>query len=132
MQVESLVSRDDLVARIAAETFDPRIFTIYTNTRRAQQRSVKGQYPHLVGIGKVSRQVEIVGMVETAETLHDLEAAARRWRTLERLQAAIYLYVPKGHCVDARALCLRQNLRVSDFRHYWFAGEELHVEKCFA
>lgn len=123
---------DDLVLRLAAEAFDTRIFTVYTNTRRAQNRSVKGQYPHLVAIGKGSQRVEMVGMVETAETLHDPDTAARRWRVLEPLQAAMYLYVPRGLCADVRALCLRDMIRISDFRHYWFEDDHLHVEKCFA
>ena len=126
------ISHDDLVMRIAARAFDPRIFTVYTNTQRALQRPVKGQYPHLVVVGKVDQRVEIVGMVETVESLHDLDVAARRWHPLEHLQAAMYLYVPRSHCADARALCLRQHIRISDFRHYWFEGDELHVERCFA
>jgi hypothetical protein len=128
----STLSRDDVIERIAATAFDTTIFTVYTNTKRAQQRAVKGQYPHLVVVGKVSQRVEIVGMVETADSLHDLEAAARRWRTLEPLQAAIYLYVPHGYGAEARTLCLRQHLRVSDFRHYWVDDAGLHLQKCFA
>ena len=138
------MSHDELVARIAERAFDTRIFTVYTNTQRSLQRPVKDQYPHIVALGKVDQRVEMVGMVETAESLHDLDAAARRWRTLEHLQAAMYLYVPRGYCTDARALCLRQHIRISDFRHYWFEGDEgpdgptptqsrqLHVERCFA
>jgi hypothetical protein len=128
---DSPVALDDLVERIAAQAFDSRIFTVYTNTKRAQTRVVKGRYPHLVVVGKVSQRVEIVGMVETAETLHNLEAAARRWQALEPLQAAIYLYVPRGYCADARTLCLREHIHISDFRHYWF-DDGLHVHKCFA
>lgn len=123
---------DDVIARLAATAFDTTRFTVYTNTRRAQPRAVKGQYPHLVVVGKVSQRVEMVGMVETAESLHNLEAAARRWRTLEPLQAAIYLYVPRGHCADARTLCLRERIRVSDFRHYWVDDAGFQVQKCFA
>jgi hypothetical protein len=130
--LDMAITHDDLVARIAERAFDTRIFTVYTNTRRALQRPVKGQYPHIVAVGKVDQRVEMVGMVETAESLHDLDPAARRWRALEHLQAAIYLYVPRGYCTDARALCLRQQIRVSDFRHYWFEGEELRVTRCFA
>ena len=130
--ITSAVSHDDLVERIAEKAFDSRLFMIYTNTKRAQRRGVKGRYPHLVAVGKVSQQVEMVGMVETADSLHDLAAAARRWRTLEPLQAAMYLYVPRGYCADARALCLRERLRISDFRHYWIDEAGLHVEKCFA
>ena len=74
------VAHDELVARIAAGAFDTRIFTVYTNTQRVLQRPVKGQYPHLVAVGKVDQRVEIVGLVETVESLHDLDAAARRWR----------------------------------------------------
>src|SRR5262249_49521155 len=118
--LDTAIAHDDLVARIAERAFDTHIFTVYTNTQRALQRSVKGQYPHLVGVGRVDQGVEIVGMIETVESLHALGAAARRWRFLEHLQAAIYLYVPRGYCTDARALCLRQHIRVSDFRHYWF------------
>lgn len=129
---DTAIAHDELVARIAVRAFDPRIFTVYTNTQRTLQRPVKGQYPHLVAVGKVDQEVEIVGMVETVESLHNLEAAARRWRALEHLQAALYLYVPRGSCADARALCLRQHIRISDFRHYWFAGEELQVQRCFA
>jgi hypothetical protein len=128
----SAISHDDLVERIAEQAFDTRLFVVYTNTRRAQRRGVKGRYPHLVAVGKVSQQVEMVGMVETADSLHDLPAAARRWRTLEPLQAAMYLYVPRGYCTDARTLCLRERLRISDFRHYWIDEAGLHVEKCFA
>lgn len=123
---------DDLVERLATTAFDTRIFTVYTNTRRAQTRAVKGRYPHLVAVGKVSQQVEIVGMVETPETLHDLAAAARRWRTLEPLQAATYLYVPRGYGAEVRTLCLRESLRISDFRHYWCDADGLHVQKYFA
>jgi hypothetical protein len=130
--LDTAITHDNLVARIAERAFDTHIFTVYTNTQRALQRPVKGQYPHLVAVGKVDQRVEMVGMVETAESLHDLDAAARRWRSLEPLQAAIYLYVPRGYCTDARALCLRQHIHVSDFRHYWFEGEELHVTRCFA
>jgi hypothetical protein len=130
--LDMAITHDDLVARIAERAFDTRIFTVYTNTQRALQRPVKGQYPHIVAVGKVDQRVEMVGMVETVESLHDLDAAARRWRALEHLQAAIYLYVPRGYCTDARALCLRQHIRVSDFRHYWFEGEDLHVTRCFA
>jgi hypothetical protein len=128
---ESSVLLDDLIIRIAETAFDPRLFTVYTNTKRSQMRSVKGRYPHLVVVGKVSQRVEMVGMVETAETLHDLEAAARRWQTLEPLQAAAYLYVPRGYCADARTLCLREGIRISDFRHYWF-DDGFQVHKCFA
>ena len=130
--LDPAIAHDDLVVRIAERAFDTRIFTVYTNTQRALQRSVKGQYPHLVAVGKVDQRVEIVGMVETVESLHDLDATARRWRPLEHLQAAMYLYVPRGHCADASTLCLRQRLHISDFRHYWFEGEELHVARCFA
>jgi hypothetical protein len=128
----SPIAFEDLVARLAAEAFDSRIFIVYTNTGQALQRPVKGQYPHLVAVGKVEQRVEMVGIVETEESLHDLEAAARRWRALEHLQAAIYLYVPRGSCPDARALCLRKKIPVSDFRHYWFADGHLHVTRCFA
>jgi len=130
--LDTVLAHDDLVARLAEHAFDTHIFTVYTNTRRALQRPVKGQYPHLVAVGKVDQRVEMVGMVETAESLHDLDAAARRWRSLEHLQAAMYLYVPRGSCTDARTLCLRQGIRISDFRHYWCEGEELHVTRCFA
>ena len=123
---------EDLIERIAFEAFDTNIFTIYTNTGRALQRPVKDQYPHLVAVGRVSRTVEIVGMVETDESLRDLTAAMRRWRALDHLQAAAYLYVPKGRCADARTLCLRETVRISDFRHYWFDGETLCLERCFA
>ena len=129
---DTAMVHDELVARIAARAFDPRIFAVYTNTQRTLQRPVKGQYPHLVAVGKVDQRVEVVGMVETVESLHNLAAAARRWRPLEPLQAAIYLYVPRGYCTDARALCLRQYIRISDFRHYWLEGDALHVERCFA
>jgi hypothetical protein len=129
---DTAIVHDDLVRRIAAQAFDTRIFTVYTNTQRLLQRPVHGQYPHLVAVGKVNQRVEIVGLVETVESLHDLDAAARRWRPLEHLQAAIYLYVSRGYCAEARALCLRQHIRISDFRHYWFEGNELHVERCFA
>jgi hypothetical protein len=74
----------------------------------------------------------MVGMVETAESLHDWDAAARRWRALGPLQAAMYLYVPRGYCAEARTLCLRETIRISDFRHYWFEGDQLHVTRCFA
>jgi hypothetical protein len=130
--IASTVSHDDLVERLAAQAFDTRLFMVYTNTTRAQRRGVKGCYPHLVVVGKVSQQVEMVGMVETADSLHDFAAAARRWRTLEPLQAAMYLYVPRGSCADARALCLREHIRISDFRHYWMDNDGLHIEKCFA
>ena len=130
--IDSSVFLDDLIARIAETAFDTQRFTVYTNTKRTQARPVKGRYPHLVVVGKVSGRVEMVGMVETAETLHDLEAAARRWKTLDPLQAAIYLYVPRGHCADARTLCLRAGVRISDFRHYWFDADGFHIEKCFA
>ena len=123
---------EDLIERIASQAFDTHIFTIYTNTGRALQRPVKDQYPHLVAVGRVSRTVEIVGMVETDESLRDLTAAMRRWRALDHLQAAAYLYVPKGRSADARTLCLRETIRISDFRHYWFDGETLCLERCFA
>jgi hypothetical protein len=129
---ENTLAHHDLVARIAATSFNTQIFTVYTNTTGAQQRGVKGRYPHLVVIGKVSQRVEMVGMVETVASLHDLEAAATRWRTLERLQAATYLYVPRGSCADTRTLCLRDHVRISDFRHYWLDDTGCHVEKCFA
>ena len=129
---ENTTSLDNAIERIAATTFSPDIFTVYTNTRSAQHRAVKGQYPHLVVVGKVSQRVEIVGLVETAASLHGMEAAAKRWRTLESLQAAAYLYVPRGACAEARTLCLRERLPISDFRHYWVDGEGFHVEKCFA
>ena len=122
----------DLIERIASQAFDANIFTIYTNTRRALQRPVKDQYPHLVAVGRVSQKVEIVGMVETDDSLRDLDAAMRRWRALEHLQAAAYLYVPRGRGADARTLCLRETVRISDFRHYWFDGETLCLERCFA
>ena len=122
----------DLIERIASQAFDANIFTIYTNTGRALQRPVKDQYPHLVAVGRVSQKVEIVGMVETDDSLRDLDAAMRRWRALEHLQAAAYLYVPRGRGADARTLCLRETVRISDFRHYWFDGETLCLERCFA
>lgn len=123
---------EDLIERIASTAFDANIFTLYTNTGRALQRPVKDQYPHLVAVGRVSQKVEIVGMVETGESLRDLDAAMRRWRALEHLQAAAYLYVPRGRGADARTLCLRETVRISDFRHYWFDGETLCLERCFA
>ena len=55
-----------------------------------------------------------------------------RWRSLEHLQAAVYQYVPRGRGADARTLCLRENTRVSDFRHFWFESETLCLERCFA
>ena len=122
----------DLIERIAFEAFDTNIFTVHTNTGRALQRPVKDQYPHLVAVGRVSQKVEIVGMVETDDSLRDLNAAMRRWRVLEHLQAATYLYVPRGRGADARTLCLRATVRISDFRHYWFEGETLCFERCFA
>ncbi len=129
---DSTLSLEELIARIAAVAFDTRIFDVYTNTSSRLQRAVKGLSPHLVAVGKVDQRVSMVGMVETVESLHDLDAAARRWRALDHLQAAMYLYVPRGHCTDARTLCLREHVRISDFRHYWLEGETLHVERCFA
>lgn len=123
---------EDLIDRISSQAFDTRIFTVYTNTARDLQRPVKDQYPHLVAVGRVSDKVEIVGMVETDDTLHDLNAAMRRWRALEHLQAAAYLYVPRGRGADARTLCLRETVRISDFRHFWFEGDALCLERCFA
>lgn len=123
---------DDLVTRIAIQAFDRNIFTIYTNTKRALQRAVKGQYPHIVGVLKGNQQVAVVGMVETVESMHDLDAAARRWRTLIPLQAAMYLYVPRECGTEARTLCLREHIRISDFRHYWFDGPQLHIAHYFA
>ena len=123
---------EDLIDRVASQAFDTRIFTIYTNTARDLQRPVKDQYPHLVAVGRISQKVEIVGMVETEETLQDLNAAMRRWRALEHLQAAAYLYVLRGRGADARTLCLRENVRISDFRHFWFKGDALCLERCFA
>jgi hypothetical protein len=76
------MSHHDLVTRRAVRAFDPCIFTVSTTTPHALQRPVKGQYPHLVAVGHVDQQVEIVGMVETVERLDDLKAAARRWRPL--------------------------------------------------
>ena len=58
--LDPVITHDDLVARIAAQAFDIHIFTVYTNTQRALQRPVKGQYPHLVAVGKVDQRVEIV------------------------------------------------------------------------
>src|SRR5438093_11458289 len=110
---DTAIAHDDLVVRIAARAFDTRIFTVYTNTQRALQRAVQGQYPHLVAVGKVDQRVEIVGMIETAESLHGLDAAARRWRALESVQAALYPCVHRGSCTEARALSLRQHLSVS-------------------
>ena len=130
--LDTVMPHGELVRRIAERAFDTRIFTVYINTQRVLQRSVKGQYPHLVAVGKVDQRVEMVGMVETEESLQNLEAAARRWHSLEHLQAAMYLYVPRGYCTDARTLCLRQHIRISDFRHYWFEGDELHMARCFA
>lgn len=129
---ERSASLSDLIERIATTAFNTDIFTVTTNTKSAQHRAVKRRYPHLVVTGKVSGRVEMVGMVETAETLHDLEAAARRWRTLEPLQAATYLYVPQGHGADARTMCLREKIHISDFRHYWEDNTGFHVDKCFA
>ena len=83
-------------------------------------------------LGGFPQKVEIVGMVETDDSLRDLDAAMRRWRALEHLQAAAYLYVPRGRGADARTLCLRETVRISDFRHYWFDGETLCLERCFA
>lgn len=123
---------EDLIDRISSQAFDTRIFTVYTNTARGLQRPVKDQYPHLVAVGRVSDKVEIVGMVETDDTLQDLNAAMRRWRALEHLQAAAYLYVPRGRGADARTLCLRETVRISDFRHFWFERDALYLERCFA
>lgn len=123
---------EDLIERIAFEAFDTNVFTVYTNTGRALQRPVKDHYPHLVAVGRVSQQVEIVGMVETDESLRDLDAAMWRWRVLEHLQAAAYLYVPRGRGADAHTLCRRGTIRISDFRHYWFDGETLYLERCLA
>lgn len=132
MSEATTLSQDNLIERIASEVIDASIFNAFTNNSRAQQRAVKGQYPHIVGVGKISERVEMVGMVETAESLHDLAAAGRRWKPLHLLQAAMYIYMPKGYCADARTLCLRETIRVSDFRHYWLDDDGLHIERCFA
>lgn len=129
---EPTLSHDELIEQIADQTVNTSIFDVYTNTRRAQQRAVKGQYPSIVSVGRTSKRVEFVGMVETAESLHNLYAAGQRWRALSPLQAAMYIYVPRGYCADARTFCLRETIRISDFRHYWFDDEGLHIEKCFA
>ena len=129
---EPTVSQDDLIEQIAGQTVNRNIFDVYTNTRKQQQRAVKGHYPSLVAVGRTSKRVEFVGVVETAETLHNVYAASQRWRALAPLQAGMYIYVPRGYCADARTLCLRETIRVSDFRHYWFDEDGLHVEKCFA
>ena len=130
--MERRLSLDEVIERLAQTAFDSTIFSVYTNTKQLQQRAVKGQYPHLVAVGNMSQRAEMVGMVETAESLHNLEAAARRWRSLDPLQAAIYLYVPRGYGPEARSVCLRERIRISDFRHYWLDGETFHVQKCFA
>ena len=62
---QNAMSLDDLIERIAATAFNTTLFTVYTNSKRVQHRAVKGQYPHLVVVGKVSARVEMVGMVET-------------------------------------------------------------------
>ena len=59
--LDTVITHDDLVARIAKQAFDTQIFTVYTNTQRTLQRPVKGQYPHLVAVGKVDQRVEVVG-----------------------------------------------------------------------
>jgi hypothetical protein len=129
---EPTVSHDELIEQIAVQTVNTDIFDVYTNTRKRQQRAVKGQYPNIVAVGRTSKRVEFVGVVETTESLHNFYAAGQRWRALSPLQAGMYLYVPRGYCADARALCLRQTIRISDFRHYWFDENGLHIEKCFA
>ncbi len=129
---ENTLSHDDIIDQVARETVNTSIFDVYTNTRKAQQRAVKGQYPSIVAMGRTSKRVEFVGMVETAESLHDFYAAGQRWRAMSPLQAGMYIYVPRGYCADARTLCLRETIRISDFRHYWFDDDGLHIEKCFA
>ena len=129
---EPTLSQDDLIEQIAGQTVNTDIFDVYTNTRRQQQRAVKGHYPSIVVVGRTSKRVEFVGVVETVETLHNFYAAGQRWRALAPLQAGMYIYVPRGYCADARTLCLRETIRISDFRHYWFDADGLHVEKCFA
>ncbi len=129
---ETTLPHDELVEQIAGQTVNTDIFDVYTNTHKAQQRGVKGQYPNIVAVGRTSQRVEFVGMVETAESLHNFYAAGQRWKALSPLQAGMYIYVPKGFCADARTLCLRETIRISDFRHYWFEDDGLHVEKCFA
>jgi hypothetical protein len=129
---EPTISQDDLIGQIAVQTVNTNIFDVYTNTRQQQQRAVKGHYPSIVAVGRTSKRVVFVGVVETAETLHNFYAAGQRWRALALLQAGMYIYVPRGYCADARTLCLRETIRISDFRHYWFDADGLHVEKCFA
>ena len=129
---ETTLSQDELIEQIVGQTVNTAIFDVYINTRKVQQRAVKGQYPSIVAVGRTSKRVEFVGIVETVESLHNLYAAGQRWRALSPLQAGMYLYVPKGYCADARTLCLRETIRISDFRHYWFDDDGLHVEKCFA
>ncbi|GIX45888.1 MAG: hypothetical protein KatS3mg131_0099 [Candidatus Tectimicrobiota bacterium] len=68
-------SLETCIREIAAKAFNAQVYTVYTNTDHLRQRAVKGHYPHLVAVGNVSRRVEIVGLVETPDTLHD-EAAA--------------------------------------------------------
>ncbi len=128
---EHLLSLEEVTEQLATRVFNPQVYTVYTNTTQTKNRAVKGYYPHLVAVGKVSQRVEIVGLVETAETLHDQQAAMERWRTLTQLQAASYLYVPKGSCPEVRALCLQAQIPISDFRHYWFDEDGFHVQKCF-
>jgi len=77
------MSHHNLVTHRATRAFDPRRCTVSTTTPRTLQRPVKGQYPHLVAVGHVDQQVEIVGLVETVGSLDDLKAAARRWLPLE-------------------------------------------------
>lgn len=129
---ESTLSQDELIERIANQTVNTDIFDVYTNTRTAQQRTVKGQYPSIVAVGRTSKRVEFVGMVETVDSLHNFYAAGQRWKALAPLQAGMYIYVPKGYCADARTLCLRETIRISDFRHYWLDDDGLYIEKCFA
>lgn len=124
-------SLETCIREIAAKAFNAQVYTVYTNTDHLRQRAVKGHYPHLVAVGNVSRRVEIVGLVETPDTLHDEAAALQRWRTLTQLQAASYLYLPREHCAAVRALCLQAKIPISDFRHYWFDEDGLHVQKCF-
>jgi hypothetical protein len=129
---EPMRSQDDLIEQIARQTVNEAIFDVYINTRKQQQRAVKGQYPSIVAVGRTSKRVEFVGMVETTQSLHNFYAAGQRWRVMAPLQAGMYIYVPKGYCADARTLCLRETIHISDFRHYWFDDDGLHVEKCFA
>jgi hypothetical protein len=71
-----------------------------------------------------ARRLEGVVEVETAESVHHLEALAE-WVQFARLRVPFYLYVPTGSIDAARRLCSEHAIDVTEIWSYYGIGDQM-------